>query len=102
MHVYIITGTCTKLQEKLLDFPDTEPDAEFLKLFASIVSHKWSLLATAIATSEREMEEVKKEGSSHEDCALKILKRWVLRNNATYGQLYKALLIPTYHFDCTS
>ena len=88
-----------QLQEKILDKDNHshKPDEEFLQSFADVVGSKWPSLATSLSLSASAIEEVREEGSSeqHHVLALKMLRRWVLRKDATYGQLYQALATPS-------
>ena len=91
--VVILTGVTIQLQEKLLQ-PENhhlKPDVEFLSAFAGVVGSKWPSLATTLSLSESEIREVKGEGSSQQDYALQMLKKWASREDATYGQLCQRL-----------
>ena len=68
-----------------------QPDEDFLGLFAGVVGSNWLSLAASLSLSESEIEEVRGEGHSQQDCALKMLKKWVSKPDATYGQLYQTL-----------
>ena len=70
-------------------FHTLKPDGAFLKLFAGVLGYKWPSLAVSLSLSEQEIEEVK-EGEE-EDQALDMLRKWVSREDATYGQLYQKL-----------
>ena len=83
------------LQKKLLDQQNhhLKPDAEFLQSFANVVGSKWPSLASSLCLSGDEIANVKEEleGLTQQDCALKMLKKWSAKENATYGQLYQLL-----------
>ena len=66
-----------------------KPDSGFLKLFAAVVGNKWPSLAISLSLSEEKTEEMR-EGEEG-DQALKILRKWVSQEDATYGRLYLAL-----------
>ena len=63
----------------------------FLESFAGVVGSKWPLLAASLSLSGDEMEEVRREEGSHQDCALRMLKKWFSKEDATYGKLFQAL-----------
>ena len=88
------TGVQIQLQRSLLseENSDLKPDNHFLKLFAGTIDTKWPSL-TSILSMTSMIEEVKKERDtlSHQDCALLILNKWALRNDATHGQLCQRL-----------
>ena len=79
-----------ELQGKLLSpqFHGIKPDEEFLESFAGVVGTKWPALAASLSLSEEEIEEVRRE---EQDCALRMLEKWVSREDATYQQLCEAL-----------
>ena len=81
------------LQKKLLDkqIHGIKPDEEFLRSFADVVGSKWPSLASSLSLSEDEIVNVKKEGLTQQDCALKMLKKWSAKEDTTYGQLYQVL-----------
>ena len=87
----IILGVAIQLQEKLLkkELCMVKPDARFLELFAGVMRNKWPSLAVSLSLSEQEIEEVK-EGEEG-DQALQMLRKWVSREDATYGQLCQML-----------
>ena len=62
-----------------------------------MVGSKWPSLATCLSLSASAIEEVREEGSSeqHHVLALRMLTKWVLREDATYGQLYQTLTTPS-------
>jgi hypothetical protein len=64
---------------------------EFLESFAGVVGSKWPSLAASLSLSDDEMEEVRKEESSLQDQALKVLNMWCSREGATFGALYQVL-----------
>ena len=80
------------LQKKLLDKQNhhLQPDAEFLQSFADVVESKWPSLASSLSLSGDEIANVKEEGLTQQDCALKMLK-WSEKEDATYSQLYLIL-----------
>lgn len=91
----ILNAICTlglhvELQEKLLvkRNQNLKPDNRFLVPFAGVVGSKWQSLAVSLSLSESE---VMGEGVSHQDRALQMLKKWVMREDATYGQLCQKL-----------
>ena len=63
---------------------------EFLESFACVVGSMWPSLATSLSLSDEEIEEVKND-SSPQCSALRMLQKWCLDENSTYGQLYQAL-----------
>ena len=81
------------LQKKLLDQQShhLKPDAEFLQSFAHVVESKWPSLASSLSLSGDEIADVKEEGLTQQDCALKMLKKWSAKEDATYGQLCQVL-----------
>ena len=89
------TAAHVDLQEKLLDEQKhhLKPDEEFLQSFADVVRSKWPSLASSLSLSVRvdEIANVKEEGLTQQDCALKMLKKWSAKEDATYGQLYQVL-----------
>ena len=94
-------GVAMQLQEKLLapQYRDLKPDEEFLELFAGVVGSKWPSLAASLSLSGEEIEEVKKEGLSQQDHTLRMLRKWVSREDATYGHLYQTLkTISLFHY----
>ena len=87
-------GIKISLQEKLLeqDGHKLKPDPEFLKYFSTVVGSKWPSLAVSLSLSDSEIQEVKEgEGLSQHEHALQMLKKWVSREDATYGQLCQSL-----------
>ena len=101
-HLLIFTGQHIQLQKTLLspEQRDFKPDQQFLELFAAEVGSKWPSLASALSLTSSEVEEVKKwKQCSHHDQehALQVLKKWVEREDATYGQLcHKLKAIPLF------
>ena len=87
------TGVAIQLQQKLLDPQnhDVTPDAEFLSAFAGVVGSKWPSLAATLSLSADEIMEVKREETSVQDHALKMLNTWASREDATYGKLCHSL-----------
>ena len=81
------------LQEKLLSSQchDVKPDVPFLESFAGVLGSKWPSLAASLSLSGDEMEEVRMEEGSPQEFALRMLKKWFSREDATYGQLCQAL-----------
>ena len=71
-----------------------KPDTKFLESFSVVVKSKWPSLAVSLGLSESEIQEVKEkgEGLSQIEHALQMLKKWVSRENATYGQLCQSLM----------
>ena len=88
-----IAATHVDLQKKLLDQQNhhLKPDEEFLQSFAKVVGSKWPSLASSLSLSGDEIANVKEEGLTQQDCALKMLKKWSAKEDATYGQLYLIL-----------
>ena len=87
-------GVHVRLQKTLLDKQNhpLKPDVQFLELLAGEVEGKWPLLAASLSLTESEIEQVKREGFSQKDQALQMLKKWVSKEGATYGQLYQQLV----------
>ena len=87
------TAAHVDLQEKLLDEQKHHltPDEEFLQSFADVVGSKWPSLASSLSLSADEIANVKEEGLTQQDCALRMLKKWSAKEEATYGQLYQVL-----------
>ena len=88
-------GVHVRLQEKLLDKQNhpLKPDVQlFLEMFAGEVEGKWPLLAASLSLTGSEIEQVKREGLSQKDQTLQMLKKWVSKEGATYGQLYQQLV----------
>jgi len=78
-----------------------KPGREFLESFAGVVGSNWPSLATSLSLSGSEIEEVKKrgEGQAPQDHALHMLKIWVSKGDATYGQLCQTLkTIPLFQY----
>ena len=94
-----VSGLQVGLQEKLLhnDNHSLKPDEEFLQSFADVVGSTWPSLVTCLSLSGSAIEEMREEGSSeqHHVLALKMLRKWALREDATYGQLYQTLTAPS-------
>ena len=65
---------------------------QFLELFAGEVEGKWPLLTASLSLTESEIEQVKREGLPQKNQALQMLKKWVSKEVATYGQLYQQLV----------
>ena len=98
--VSFATASHVDLQKKLLDQQNQhlKPDAEFLQSFANVVGSKWPSLASSLSLSWDEIANVKEEGLTQQYCALKMLKKWSAKEDATYGQLYQVLkTIPLFH-----
>ena len=93
--IYILIGVSTGLQEKLLasENCDLKPDVEFTESFAGVVGSKWPSLAVSLSLSDDEIRHVRKEGDSQQDHAFRMLRTWVSREGATYGQLYEQLKV---------
>ena len=91
--IFNFLGVHVSLQEKLLDRQNhsLRPDMEFLESFAGVVGSKWPSLAASLSLRESEIEEMKREGLSQQDRALKMLRMWASRDDATYGQLFERL-----------
>ena len=91
--MFLHTGPQVQLQEKLLSQHNhsLRPDAEFLQSFADVVGSKWPSLAASLSLSGDEIEEVKGEGLTQQERALKMLRKWAAKEGATYGQLYQTL-----------
>ena len=87
-------GIHVRLQNTLLGKQNhpLKPDVQFLELFAGEVEDKWPSLAASLSLTESEIEQVKREGLSQKDQALQMLKKWVSKEGATYGQLYQQLV----------
>ena len=87
------TAIHVDLQKKLLDQQNhhLKPDAEFLQSFANVVGSKWPSLTLSLSLSGDEIANVKEEGLTQQDCALKMLKKWSEKEDATYDQLYQVL-----------
>ena len=88
-------GVNVLLQEKLLkqDYHKIKPDTKFVEAFSLVVGSKWPSLAVSLSLSESDIQEVKEkgEGLSQLEHALQMLKKWVSRKDATYGQLCQSL-----------
>ena len=99
-HLLIFLGQHIQLQKTLLspEQRDLKPDQQGLELFAAEVGSKWPSLASALSLTSSEVEEVKKwKQCSHQEDALQVLKKWVEREDATYGQLcHKLKAIPLF------
>ena len=98
--LFFHSGQHIQLQKTLLspDQRDIKPDQQFLELFAAEVGSKWPSLASALPLTSSDVEEVKKRKQcSHQEHALQVLKKWVEREDATYGQLcHKLKAIPLF------
>ena len=97
----LFLGVQVQLQEKLLSRQNhsLKPDMEFLESFAGVVESNWPSLAISMSLSESEIEQVKGEGLTQEECALQMLKKWISKEGTTYGQLYKILwTIPLFQY----
>ena len=100
MNFLIFLGQHIQLQKTLLspEQRDLKPDQQFLELFSAEVDSKWPSLASALSLTSSEVEEVKKwKQCFHQEHALQVLKKWVEREDATYGQLcHKLTAIPLF------
>lgn len=90
------TGKTIEIQKKLLEleYHHVQPDDDFLQSFSRVVGSKWPYLASLLSLSSGEIKEVRKgmgEGLTSESHALLMLRKWVSREDATYGQLYKKI-----------
>ena len=95
---YFSSGVHIQLQKTLLspEQQDLKPDQQFLELLAGEVGSKWLFLASALSLTSSEVEVVKKK-HCHLDHALRMLQKWVEREDATYGQLcHKLKSIPLF------
>ena len=92
-HQFFYAAPHVDLQKKLLAKQNhhLKPDEEFLQSFAGVVGSKWPSLASSLSLSGDEIANVKEEGLTQQDCALKMLKKWSAKEDATYGQLYQVL-----------
>ena len=92
LFVLLISGSDIQLQEKLLSPQNRtlKPNKEFLTSFVDVVVTKclWPSLAASLSLSESLQEEV---GASRKDHALQVLSGWADREEATYGELCRAL-----------
>ena len=92
---YYFLGGVIALQEKLLEpqYSNQKPDDGFLQAFAEIVDNRWPSLASLLSLSPSDIEQIKreKERVSQAKQALHMLRRWNLRENASYGQLLESL-----------
>ena len=83
------------MQEKLVDqqYSNLKPEEGFLQSFAKVIGKDWPRLASLLSLSTRDiMQEVKRQGKHcPTDQALYMLQKWKLKDEATYGQLYKSL-----------
>lgn len=70
---------------------DLKPDEEFLTSFAGVLGSKWAALAAALSLSEEETKECRVKVASGEKRAVLVLEKWASADDATYGQLCKAL-----------
>ena len=86
-------GAHVDLQKKLLDQQNyhLKPGSGFLQSFIDVVGSKWPSLASSLSLSGEEIANVKEEGLTQQDCALKMLMKWSAKEDATYGQLYQVL-----------
>ena len=92
---FFLIADIIDLQEKLLEphYSVQKPDDDFLQLFAEVVGNRWPSLASLLSLTARDIEEIKKEKkrSSQAIQALQMLKKWRLREEASYGQLCERL-----------
>ena len=89
-----IAGAHIQLQEKLLDKQTQalKPDEEFLRSLSGVVGSRWPSLAVSLSLSEGEIGGLKgKVGLYQQELAYKMLRVWVSREGATYGQLCRQL-----------
>ena len=88
-------GQTISIQEKLIDkrYSNQKPEEGFLQSFAKVIGKDWPHLASLLSLSTRDiMQEIKRQGKcSPTDQALYMLQKWKLKDEATYGQLYKSL-----------
>ena len=93
--VHSCAGQTISIQEKLVDqqYSNLKPEDGFLQSFAKVIGKDWPHLASLISLSVRDiMHEIKYQGKcSPTDQALYMLQKWKLKDEATYGQLYKSL-----------
>ena len=64
-----------------------KPDSEFLELLAGEIGCEWISFAASLSLNGEVLEELKRETFSQKERALLMLKKWVVREDATYGQL---------------
>ena len=92
---YIRLGDVIALQEKLIEpqYSNQKPDDDFLQSFAGIVGNRWPSLASLLPLTPIDIEQIKreKERLSQARQALRMLRKWNSRGNASYGQLLESL-----------
>ena len=89
-----VHGADIQLQEKLLgqETQALKPDEEFLRSLSGVVGSRWPSLAVSLSLSEGEIEGLKgKVGFSQKEIAFQMLRAWVSREGATYGQLCRQI-----------
>lgn len=88
-------GQTISIQEKLVDqqYSNQKPGEGFLQSFAKVIGRDWPRLASLLSLSMRDiMQEIKRqERYCPTDQSLYMLQKWKLKDEATYGQLYKSL-----------
>ena len=90
----VIVDLHIQLQEKMLGGENQalKPDEEFLCSLSGVVGSRWPSLAVSLSLSEGEIEGLKgKVGLSQQELALQMLRIWVSREEAMYGQLCRKL-----------
>ena len=78
-----------------------KPELKFLELFSHVVDSRWPSLATSLSLSSEDIADskAKAKDSDQQDQALQMLKKWVSKDSATYGQLCQALkTIPLFQY----
>ena len=95
LQLFSLPGVCIQLQRTLLD-PEKQslgPDEQFLELLAGVVKSECPSLASILSLTSSELKEVQKNRKqlSQSELFLQILKKWVTREEATYGQLCQKL-----------
>ena len=88
----LCSGIQVELQKRLLpkENQPLKPEMSFIESFAGVVGSLWPSLAASLSLSVSEIEEVK--ALPQQDQAVQMLKKWVSREGATYGQLRQGLV----------
>ena len=94
-HYHHSLGVAIALQEKLLEpkYSNEKPDELFLKSFAQVVGNRWQSLASLLSFTAIEADMIKreKEKFSQANQALYMLRKWILREDATFSYLVSCL-----------
>ncbi len=92
--VYAFSIIDVTLQEKFLKSNSSlRPDEEILQSFAPIIGSRWLCLAFPLSLTSEDIASIEREtrGAEPTRQALVMLRKWAVRETATYGQLRDGL-----------